>query len=72
MVNEENVFSEINRLRCKNKLTHIKPVRDLSWAKGRDLKQAAVLIPLCYVDGVPSILFTLRSLQLSSHRGEVR
>lgn len=68
----ENVFSEANRLRCQGKLTEIKPVRSLSWAKGKNLKQAAVLVPLCHVDGVPSILFTLRASHLNSHRGEVR
>ncbi|XP_078697877.1 mitochondrial coenzyme A diphosphatase NUDT8-like [Branchiostoma floridae x Branchiostoma belcheri] len=32
---------------------------------------AAVLVPLCTVNGVPSVLFTLRSSRLRSHRGEV-
>ena len=35
-------------------------------------RQAAVLVPLCIVDGQPSILFTLRSANLKNHSGEVR
>lgn len=34
--------------------------------------RAAILIPLCMVDGVPSILFTLRSQRMTKHAGEVR
>ena len=35
-------------------------------------RSAAVLVPLCHVDGVPSVLFTVRASSLSSHSGEVR
>lgn len=35
-------------------------------------RQAAILVPLCMVDGFPSILFTLRSANLKKHSGEVR
>ncbi|KAF9365445.1 nudix (nucleoside diphosphate linked moiety X)-type motif 8 [Mortierella sp. NVP85] len=34
------------------------------------LREAAVLMPLCIVKGVPSVLFTVRSTKLRSHRGE--
>jgi nudix motif 8 len=34
-------------------------------------RQAAVLVPFCTVAGAPALLFTLRSAQLRSHRGEV-
>ncbi|XP_041378234.1 nucleoside diphosphate-linked moiety X motif 8-like [Gigantopelta aegis] len=33
--------------------------------------EAAVLIPLCYVERKPSILFTVRTSSLRKHRGEV-
>lgn len=35
-------------------------------------KEAAVLVPLCQVAGVPSLLFTLRTSHLNSHQGEIR
>ncbi|KAJ3412837.1 nudix (nucleoside diphosphate linked moiety X)-type motif 8 [Chytridiales sp. JEL 0842] len=34
-------------------------------------KDAAVLIPLCMVDGKPSIIFTVRASKLRRHSGEV-
>jgi len=40
--------------------------------KGRQRpRPAAVLVPLCTVNNVPSILFTLRSATLSSHAGQI-
>ncbi|TMW67166.1 hypothetical protein Poli38472_012282 [Pythium oligandrum] len=33
--------------------------------------RAAVVIPLCMYDGVPSVLFTVRSLSVGKHKGEV-
>ena len=35
-------------------------------------EEAAVFVPFCVVDSVPSVLFTLRSNKLNKHRGEVR
>ena len=34
-------------------------------------KEAAILIPICTVDGIPSILFTRRSASLSSHPSQI-
>jgi len=34
-------------------------------------KRAAVMVPLCNVDGEPSVLFTLRSQHVSTHKGQV-
>jgi len=34
--------------------------------------EAGVLVPFCLVDNKPSVLFTLRSTSLASHRGQVR
>ncbi|RUP19530.1 hypothetical protein BC936DRAFT_139311 [Jimgerdemannia flammicorona] len=36
-----------------------------------DVKEAAVLIPLCVVDGRASVLFTVRSGTMRRHKGEV-
>ncbi len=35
-------------------------------------RDAAVLIPMVMVEGEPSVLFTVRSQHLSSHRNQVR
>ena len=34
-------------------------------------KEAAILVPVCSVQGIPSILFTRRSAQLSSHASQI-
>ncbi|KAF9174199.1 nudix (nucleoside diphosphate linked moiety X)-type motif 8 [Mortierella sp. AD011] len=36
----------------------------------KPFREAAVLMPLCIVKGVPSVLFTVRSSKLRSHSGE--
>ncbi|KAI9273502.1 NUDIX hydrolase domain-like protein [Helicostylum pulchrum] len=36
-----------------------------------DFKEAAVLVPLCVVDGKPSVLFTVRNMTMRTHRGEI-
>ncbi|UZO29085.1 uncharacterized protein OCT59_022577 [Rhizophagus irregularis] len=35
------------------------------------VREAAVLMPLCVVNGKPSVLFTIRSMHLKTHTGEV-
>jgi len=37
----------------------------------RARKRASVILPLCHVDGVPSVLFTQRSHNLSRFRGQI-
>ncbi|RKP39271.1 NUDIX hydrolase domain-like protein, partial [Dimargaris cristalligena] len=34
-------------------------------------REAAVLLPLCTIGGQPSVLFTVRSMSLSTHQGEI-
>jgi nudix motif 8 len=36
-----------------------------------ELKRAAVLVPLCVVDGHPSVLFTKRTETVGTHKGQV-
>ena len=38
-------------------------------AKG--LREAAILVPVCTVEGIPSVLFTRRSADLSSHASQI-
>jgi 8-oxo-dGTP pyrophosphatase MutT (NUDIX family) len=37
----------------------------------KERKKASVLIPLCNRNGIPSILFTLRSSKVGTHKGQV-
>ncbi|KFH63265.1 hypothetical protein, variant [Podila verticillata NRRL 6337] len=39
--------------------------------KQEPVREAAVLMPLCTVKGVPSVLFTIRASHMRNHRGEV-
>ncbi|KAL1924058.1 uncharacterized protein VTP21DRAFT_7093 [Calcarisporiella thermophila] len=41
------------------------------WDTTKKLSDAAVLMPLCVVDGQLSVLFTVRSLNLREHQGEI-
>ena len=36
-----------------------------------EMKRAAVLVPLCHIDGVPSVLFTKRTETVGTHKGQV-
>ncbi|XP_033763565.1 nucleoside diphosphate-linked moiety X motif 8-like isoform X2 [Pecten maximus] len=69
-VNPENIFSEENRCRVQGKLTSLKPVKRVVPYR-EDRKDAAVLIPLCYVNNEPSLLFMVRSWKVPVHKGEV-
>lgn len=64
----ENVLSEENLKRTVAKFAKLPSVRMQPHAPA---KKAAVLIPLCVVDGEVSLLYTLRAANLKSHRGQV-
>ena len=66
----DTVLSDANKTRSQGKLNSVDPIRDNK--KKPKVSKAAVLVPLCTVQGEPSVLFTLRSSQLTKHRGEVR
>lgn len=66
----ESVLDVDNVARVIAKLTERDHKND-EWPEP-GMKSAAVLVPLVTVDKVPSVLFTLRSRELSQHRNQVR
>merc|ERR1711872_102926 len=65
-----NVLSETNKSRVQQALKRL-PASYVPREDAAKARRSAVLIPLCLVDGEPSVLFTLRTRQLAKHRGEV-
>ena len=64
-----NVLDHRNRDRLANELR----TAPQAWSnKGKNSNNAAVLVPLFTSECGPSILFTLRSNQMSRHRNQVR
>lgn len=61
------------KLRCSQFPAEIVPISELASkaVKHPIEKTAAVLIPLCNFRGVPSVLFTLRSVNVGTHKGQV-
>ena len=56
-----------NRQQQKEKQKTTKTTKSANMHKN----EAAILVPICSVDGIPSILFTRRSAQLSSHASQI-
>ncbi|XP_011053056.1 PREDICTED: nucleoside diphosphate-linked moiety X motif 8, mitochondrial [Acromyrmex echinatior] len=61
----EMVLSESNRKAC------IKKFKSFPMPKLRNVAEAAVLVPLCLHKGELGFLYTLRSMKLTSNRGQV-
>lgn len=61
----EAVLSESNRKTCIEKFKAIRV------PKARNVAEAAVLVPLCLYKGELGLLYTLRSMKLTSNRGQV-
>ena len=77
----DDIFTASHKNRCSSRLRPIKPgIADLKpvWKipgtteKVQNVKMAAVLVPLCFVNKEPSLLLTVRSSQLLGYKGEVR
>jgi NTP pyrophosphohydrolases including oxidative damage repair enzymes len=67
-VPKELILSKENRENCIIKLKRVKPI----WLYGSEpVRRAAVLVPLCTVNNELSFLYTLRSSDLKSYRGQV-
>lgn len=65
------IFSSENKSNFIAHMDKIKLDFSLKFNKKTE-KQAGILIPLCEVNNKPSILFTQRSAELRTHKGQVR
>ena len=77
----DDIFSSVNRDRCRSRLLPIQPgLADLRpwWRlpgtseKGQNVRLASVLVPLCCINRKPSVLLTVRSSELLGYKDEVR
>lgn len=66
----ETVLSEENKADIRARLADVKSPRRLR-KQGNNSQMAAVLVPLCIVEGELSLLYTLRCHAMSAHAGEV-
>ncbi|XP_038077092.1 nucleoside diphosphate-linked moiety X motif 8-like isoform X2 [Patiria miniata] len=68
---ESMVFSQDNKARAIKQMSIMKPSTTSFFFKRRPIRSAGVCVPLCRIDRIPSILYTLRSQFVSSHSGEI-
>ena len=64
-----NVFSQTNKHRV---IKYVQGMQQYPTLTSGCKRQAGVLVPFCVVDGKPSVLFTVRSTNLVTNRGDVR
>lgn len=64
----KNVLNPENVKKTVSKFSAMKPIRLQPQVPA---KRAAVLVPLCMIDGKLGLLFTLRTAHLKTHRGQV-
>ncbi|KAK4288954.1 hypothetical protein Pmani_038046 [Petrolisthes manimaculis] len=64
----DTILSEESRRNLKGRIDNIQSLRKFN---KESKKCASVLVPLCHVNGVLSVLLTVRSKTLNSHGGEV-
>jgi len=55
----------------KRHIQEILTSRDRRLIPKQDLREAAVLIPLCWNEGEPRIIVTMRSMNVEHHKGEI-
>ena len=67
-----NIVSDNNKNRCVSRLQQGFYKINLQTQNKSKFKQAGIIVPLCIVDGKPSLLYTVRSRHLNDHGGEIR
>ena len=66
------VLAELNPQKLASLKTILAHLNKAKLKNSDNLRKAAVLVPLCEVNGKTSLLFTVRSSDLRNHSGEVR
>ncbi|XP_035209940.1 nudix hydrolase 3-like [Stegodyphus dumicola] len=63
-----DVFSDYSKERC---IRHFENMKNVKLMKKKNIRDAAVMVPLCIVSGKPSVLLTVRSVKLGRNKGDV-